>query len=81
MKTIPSHSPELFLLPDSIEMAKSKSVCPTCRIMGVRETAKRTRLPRKLWMRMIPFSRLYICDECSSKYFRVAGLFTFAINS
>jgi len=38
--------------------------CPYCN-----ETEKKTRIPRLLWMKLLLFSKYYICDWCGARYF------------
>ncbi len=38
------------------------------------------RLRRKKWMKIIPFSELYKCHNCSGKYLLVASIFKIITN-
>ena len=45
--------------------------CPKC------ESVERYRIRRSLWMRLIPKSRYYLCDQCAGKFISVNGSFSF----
>jgi hypothetical protein len=51
----------------------NREYCPVCRALGHKERGYR--IPRRRWMHCIPGSRLYICDECSTRFLTIGNFF------
>jgi len=47
-------------------MAADRKICPFCQERDF------SRVHRKIWMRLIPFSRLYQCNMCLQTYFVIS---------
>jgi len=45
--------------------------CPVC------SSHVRTRIHRKFWMRLIPWSKYYVCADCKCRYLSMMGIFSF----
>ncbi len=53
----------------------STNRCPICK----NETTHQNRLPRKVWMRIIPLCRYYRCPKCGRKFLALLGFVTVAM--
>lgn len=63
-------------------MKSNKMRCPACKARGDSvDDCRGTRIHRKKWMRLLPLSRYYMCDRCSSKYLSIGGLFSITVSS
>jgi ribosomal protein L37AE/L43A len=50
-----------------LSLLSQNLICPSCQGVEIR------RLTRKLWMRLIPGSRLYLCRNCNRQFSHYSG--------
>jgi hypothetical protein len=54
-------------------MMTLKKHCPACRGPACE------RIPRNWWMRLLPWSRFYLCHHCGHRFVRVFKVFSFTL--